>query len=75
MSEDQTDWTTKALVAGGILTVRTAIRRKSMMQAKMKCPGEKAILGKISLSMNGALDNLEAALAQDCAEEMKSREQ
>ena len=63
-------WTTCALNAGGRLTVEQVVKGKTIFRAQMDWPGEKPVRGKIAMSTLGALINLEAALTDDCANDM-----
>lgn len=63
-------WTTCALNAGGCLTVKQVIKGKTIFRAQMDWPGEQPVRGKIAMSTIGALINLEAALTDDCANDM-----
>lgn len=63
-------WTTCALNAGGRLTVEQVMKGKTIFRAQMDWPGEKPVRGKIAMSTLDALINLEAALTDDCANEM-----
>jgi hypothetical protein len=46
------------------------MKGKTIFRAQMDWPGEKPVRGKIAMSTLDALINLEAALTDDCANEM-----
>ena len=64
-------WTTQALTAGGELRIRQIFPGKSIFRATMAWPNEQDVTGEISLSGARALENLEQALMEDAAEEMR----
>ena len=63
-------WTNQALSAGGWLTLWRPIPGKLIFKARMEWPGGECVNGWISTNAQGALKNLEEALAKDCADEM-----
>lgn len=65
-----TTWINQALAAGGTLEVKAVLPGKSIFRAVMDWPGEIPVAGKIAMSAETALDNLECALAIDAGDEM-----
>lgn len=66
----KTTWIEQALNAGGLMKVGQAIPDKSIFRAVMEWPNEHPISGEVSTSIEGALENLNEALMEDCADEM-----
>lgn len=66
----KTMWIKQALNAGGLMKVGQAIPNKSIFRAVMEWPNEHPVSGKVSTSLEGALENLNEALMEDCADEM-----
>jgi hypothetical protein len=58
---------TEACCAGGKLAVGQFLPGRKIFRAQMSWPGEETIMGKISCSVMGALENLEDALAEERA--------
>lgn len=63
-------WTDQSLNAGGTLTVLQVLPHKTIFKAIMTWPDEKPIRGEIAMDCEGALKNLERALAEDAAKEI-----
>lgn len=58
-------WIRSALNAGGLLTVASRVPGKAIYAAQMQWPEETGVAGKISTSIDGALQNLDSELGRD----------
>lgn len=63
-------WIRNAMCAGGMLSVTAPMKGKHIFRARMDWKGETPVLGEISTSLGGALENLDNYLMEDAADEM-----
>lgn len=63
-------WIRSAITAGGVLTLKSVVPGNSICRAQMDWPGETALVGGISTTVQGALANLDNVLMEDAAQEM-----
>lgn len=64
-------WTTRALNAGGTLTIEPPMPGKAIFTATMRWPFGERVSGKLSIGIESALESLESALLEDAAKEMQ----
>lgn len=62
-------WIQSALCGDGKLTMASRLKGKSWLVARMTWPNMDAIQGAMSLSVDGALESLDAALMKDAEKE------